>query len=47
MLSIEVPGHKKPCVLVCSAAYADGTKLNPMIVFKCVVRECKVLCQEF
>ena len=39
--------HEKSRVLVCFAAKADGTLLKPMIVFKCEVRECKVLHQEF
>ena len=40
-------GHEKSQVSVCLASKTDETKLKPMTVFKGVVREYKVLCQEF
>ena len=46
-VSMKTTGHEKSRVSVCVAAKADGTKLQPMIVFKGAKREVETLNKEF
>ena len=46
-ITLKTTGHEKSRVSVCLAAKADGTKLQPMIVFKGAKREVAALHQEF
>ena len=46
-VALKSAGNEKVCVSVCLTAKADGTKMNPFIVFKGAKRESAVLNDHF
>ena len=46
-MSLKTTGNKTVMVSVCLVAKADGTKLEPMIVFRGAKWETKALAEEF